>query len=472
MKEDGNLRKKINANNYFKAGTLYLVGNFFNRGIGFLTIPIFTRILSTYEYGIVNTYTSWVSIFVSVLGLSLQMGIRVGFTDHEEFIDEFLSTINTFTLFFSIALSMIIFLILNVLDLDLGMGNILIIFALLQASSQAIKNNYEEYLKFKIEYTEKTILQVLPGLLTIIISIPIILFMNTNRYYGKTITNALLLIIFACIVLIRTYKKKRTFNKEYLKIAIPVSIPIIAHSMSLTILSQSDRVMLTSLVGPSATGIYSLIYNISMAVSVIAYSLDSVWVPWFTTNLKKQHIKQINERATTYLSVMTLPIIILIMFSPEILMIISPEEYWEATTTIPLIVLASYIIFIYTLYVNVEHYYKKTKSIAFNTITAAVINIILNYFLIQLYSYNGAALATVFSYIIAFIMHYRNARKLENTIFPISILVIPILIIISNIFLYYLVLDLFVLRITFVVIQSIIYFFLYFQDFKSMITKN
>ena len=44
--------------NYKKASTYYLIGNLFNKGIAFLTVPIFTRILSTTDYGIVTTYNS------------------------------------------------------------------------------------------------------------------------------------------------------------------------------------------------------------------------------------------------------------------------------------------------------------------------------------------------------------------------------------------------------------------------------
>ena len=38
----------MDENKYKKAGTFYFVGNIFNKGIAFLTVPIFTIILSTY----------------------------------------------------------------------------------------------------------------------------------------------------------------------------------------------------------------------------------------------------------------------------------------------------------------------------------------------------------------------------------------------------------------------------------------
>ena len=64
---------RMNGNDYKKAGTYYLVGNIFNKGIAFLTVPIFTRILSTNDYGIVTTYNSWIGILAMILGFALHM---------------------------------------------------------------------------------------------------------------------------------------------------------------------------------------------------------------------------------------------------------------------------------------------------------------------------------------------------------------------------------------------------------------
>ena len=69
----------MDAGDYKKASTCYLIGNVFNKGIAFLTVPIFTRILSTSDYGIVTTYNSWIGIVTMLLGFALHMAIRSSF---------------------------------------------------------------------------------------------------------------------------------------------------------------------------------------------------------------------------------------------------------------------------------------------------------------------------------------------------------------------------------------------------------
>ncbi len=62
---------------------------------------------------------------------------------------------------------------------------------------------------------------------------------------------------------------------------------------------------------------------------------------------------------------------------------------------IPPIALANYMIFMYTMYVYIEHYYKKTVYITKNTLIAAGLNVILNFILIPKYGYVAAAYTTL-----------------------------------------------------------------------------
>ena len=59
-------------NKAFTAGVGYTLGNLLIKGIVFFSLPIFTRILSPEDYGIVNTYTAYNAIFCMILGLSIQ----------------------------------------------------------------------------------------------------------------------------------------------------------------------------------------------------------------------------------------------------------------------------------------------------------------------------------------------------------------------------------------------------------------
>ena len=57
-----------------KAATVYTLASVFSKGLAIITVPIFTRIMSTSEIGVVNLYNSWHSMLNAVVTLSLTSG--------------------------------------------------------------------------------------------------------------------------------------------------------------------------------------------------------------------------------------------------------------------------------------------------------------------------------------------------------------------------------------------------------------
>ena len=264
---------------------------------------------------------------------------------------------------------------------------------------------------------------------------------------GRIIPTAVVTIFFGLVTVCITLKKgKIRINKEYIKYAMAISAPLILHGIALNILSQSDRIMITSLAGAAQTGIYSLIYNFSMIATVITTTLEGIWVPWFINKLKLNSRDEINVVAKDYINLMTYAMVALILIAPEVVKILANESYWEGISIIPPVVLANYVIFAYSLYVNIEHYYKKTPYITVNTIIAAASNIVLNYIFIPKYGYIAAAYTTLASYLISFVLHSRYARKLEPNLYPLRQFMEPIIHLLTVTVIFYAFKNQFVIR--------------------------
>ncbi|HEM5088107.1 TPA: oligosaccharide flippase family protein, partial [Streptococcus suis] len=232
--------------------------------------------------------------------------------------------------------------------------------------------------------------------------------------FGRIIPWSLVQGLFGILIIWLVYSKSQVFwNKKYIKSALAISMPLVLHGIAINILSQSDRVMITALRNASETGIYSLVYNLGMLAIVITYSMEGVWVPWFTRRLKEGEEAVVNDRAKIYIELIALAMGLLILIGPEVIRILSDSKYWEGITIIPPIILANYLMFAETLYVNVEHFYKKSLSITFNTIVAAVVNIVANFLFIPQYGYVAAAYTTLFSYIVSFLLHANYSKKLN-----------------------------------------------------------
>lgn len=398
---------------YRKAGLSYTIGSFFNKGVVFLTLPIFTRLLSTDDYGIVSTYNSWVSMVSISINMALHMAVRQAYIEFPEKIDGYLSTIVIFTTMVTgTALLFCIFI---------GYGStnnsFLVVMCILQSYASALIEDYSVYLMMKYRYKMRTALMVLPNMLSVIIAVFTIKFVLIDRLYlGRIMPTAFVTMIFGTVVFIAVLRKSKSFDRGYLKYSLSFSVPLIAHGVALTILSQSDRTMITAFVGADKTGVYSVAYNFGMIATVLTTALDGIWQPWYLCRLKSHKdddIAKTNAMIKVYVLFMTMVMCDIILVAPEILRFLAPKPYWEGVSIIPPIVLANLVTFIYTFYVSVEHYYKKTKLVAVNTLIAAVSNILLNYIFIPICGYEAAAYTTMVSYMISLLIHYNQAKRLE-----------------------------------------------------------
>ena len=455
-----------------KAGFYYLVGTLFNKGIGFITVPIFTRILTLDDYGLVTTYNSWVSIVSMFVSLALYMAVRASFIDLRENVDDFLSVITTFTLVYGCIITAFVTTIMYILPVAVDVG--LVILCFIQSLASALIENVSMYFMMKYRYKARTMIMILPNLLSTIIAIILIkVVLNTDRYLGRIIPNVSITAMFGIVAVFYALKhSEMRFNKYYLQYGLRISAPLILHGIALNVLAQSDRTMITSIRSASETGIYGLIYNFSMIATVLPTALDGVWIPFFTEKMRLGAYDEINAISKKYIKLMTSAIVGVILVAPELVKILSTRSYWEGISIIPPIVLANYLIFLYTMYVNVEHYYKKTVFISLNTLAAAISNIVLNLYFIRSFGYVGAAYTTMVSYLFSLILHYMYARRLNKELFPLKQFFMPTVCVAMVVIVFYAFEDIRLVRWVMALVCMIVVFFTEKKWVKSILEKG
>ena len=71
--------------------------------------------------------------------------------------------------------------------------------------------------------------------------------------------------------------------------------------------------------------------------------------------------------------------IVAMLFGPELIKIFATEEYYQAIWIIPPVAMSVFFNSIYSVFVNIEFYYEKTKYVMYVTVVLAGLNIVLNY---------------------------------------------------------------------------------------------
>lgn len=400
--------KKIIGNKVVKAGSWYTITNFFTKGLSFLTLPIFTRLLSTADYGTVNIYNSYLGIITIVFSLDLVASVQRGKFDFKENYNQFISSVLFLGIISFIGFSAVIITFQDYFSKTLELDKILIYLLLFHAFFMFIQNF--AFTKFRVEYNYKkiSIIQIINALASVILGIILITQVFTEKsYYGKILSSSIPVILFGFVLLIYIFSKgKKLINKEFWKYALIISLPLIIHNISSIINAQFDRILINKYIGASETGIYSFAYNVGMIITVLWTSTNQAWVPWFYEKMEKNDHESIRKRAKNFRDFFTVIYILILFLSPEIIKLMADKSYWEGLFIVPFIFMAYYFNLMYSFEANIEFYTKKTHMIAIGTILAAAINVILNIIFIPIYGYTAAAITTVISNLSLFIFHY------------------------------------------------------------------
>lgn len=143
---------------------------------------------------------------------------------------------------------------------------------------------------------------------------------------------------------------------------------------------------------------------------IFAEITNKIWSPWYLENTKSQNKVLINKVVRIYSLVVAYVFIMGMLIAPELLKIMAPKEYWIGINSLIIVSLGVYFQFLYRFPLGYEQFSKKMIWVSINTIISALINIGLNVILIDIYGIVGAAIATLLSYIILFLLHEFIAR--------------------------------------------------------------
>lgn len=417
-----------------KAGFAYTVGNVLLKGIAFLTLPIFSRMLNTTEFGLYNVYVAYQTIITIFTGLCLYGSLRTAKYDYKDNFNQYVYNIVSLSClsFFIILFFANVFFELysNSFEFNRTILNILII----HSYAMFIFQFYNVKLALRFEYKNYLIASSLNSILSTVASIVLILaIFNTNCHIGRIYGYAIIPIIIAIFIFISLTKegiKKRwnPINISQWKYALNISLPLVIHTFSQQILNQFDRIMITKLVSAASSGIYSFVHTFANILQIIIQSMDNAWSTWFYDKLNEKSYQEIKNKMIAYILFMNVLYIGFISLAPDVMKIIGTESYYNGFSMIVPLSYAIYYIFLYSLPVHVEYFYKKTKFIALGTSLAAIINLILNYICILKYGYMAAAWTTALSYVLLYIFHQIIACKiLKKDIFPFKTIVFSII---------------------------------------------
>lgn len=406
--------KATSGSSAFKAGLGYTIGNMLIKGISFLAIPIFSRIMTQEDYGLYNTFLSYASILTIILGMALNASIKNAKYDFPDRLNRYCSSLVILILCNTVLVSALSLIFSAQLGALAALGGGMAVLMVAESFGNAMLSFYNCALAIEFRYKEYLALSFFYSLGSILLSVFLIkVAIPENGYLARALGSIIPLLLLSIYILFRFFHSARPrISKIYWKYGLKFSLPLIPHGLSQILLSQFDRIMILNSVGETKAGIYSFAYNIAILYQVLSSSMDTAWTPWFYEQMAAGKEKDIRQKTAWYVLLMSVIAVLLMLVCPEIILIMGGQKYTESRYTVVPIVLGMYFAFLYALPAAIEYYHKKTKLIAVGTVCAAIINVVLNAVFIPLFGYVAAAYTTVVCYVLYFFFHLFIARRI------------------------------------------------------------
>lgn len=389
---------------------IILAGRVSTQVISFLLLPLYTAVLSTEEYGIVDLVITYIQLLLPIVTCQLEQSLfrfLLEQRDNKDNQKKVISQLYTLSIYI-ITCFIIIFIIVSAfikseykyfLFINL-ISNIYTAFMLQTARGLGMNSVYA--IGSFISAGGQVLLNVL-----------LVLFAGYGAK-GMLLSVSIAHIISGTYVLLRTkayemirFVKIRKQNiLQYLK----YSLPLVPNVISWWILYASDRTIILKFLDISANGIYSTANKFSGIYTTVYNIFHLSWTESVSLNYhnNKNDLLKIQSNVIRFFSSIYL---LLIAMMPLIFRLLVNEKFYLSYYQIPPLLMGS---FFSAMSGVIGAYYiaeKMTVTVAKIDFIGAVVNIVLNLSLIHFIGLYSASVSTVVAYFIVFIIRYVDIKK-------------------------------------------------------------
>ena len=406
----------LNLSAPVKASLWFTISSIIQKGIALLSTPIFTRLLTTEQYGVYSVYQSWYSIILIFATLNLYAGVyNNGLTKWPDDSKRFTSSLLGLSTTITLILSLIYLANRSFWNDLLGISTFFVAAIFIQVLFEPAYNFWAASQRYEYKYRKLVAISIFMGFAGPLLGI-LSVCATEYKAEARVFSYVFIQVLIGLIFYVYDMKKGKTFyNKKYWKYALAFNLPLIPHYLSQTVLNQADRVMIANMVGKSEAAIYSVAYTISMMFTIVTNAINNTFIPYTYKAVRDKKIKDLKGSSNFLVLFIGIACIVAMAFGPEIIRIFASPDYYAARWVVPPVAEALFFMFVYPLFCNIEFYFEKTKIIMVASGIAAIVNIGLNYVGIKMFGYIVAAYTTLICYIFLSIAHYFAYRIVAKT---------------------------------------------------------
>lgn len=377
---------------------IFALGSLGSKVILFFLVPLYTNYLSTEEYGIADLVFTTAQLLVPIVSIVIyeaviRYGLMKGQNPAEVLkVSLVIGSIGSFVTIIATPL-------FNYYNPITPWKWYLCAYVILNFISNILKS----YLKVKDRNKTYAIISVFQTLVMALSSVVLIAVLHTG-VQGYLIANIIAAGVAALAAAVAgdaiNSVCQAKFNKELCIDMIKYSAPLILNDLSWWAIHSSDKIMIEAFVGASALGLYTVASKIPSLINVMISIFGQAWG---LSSIREIESSNDTKFYTTvfegYMYITFGACILLVTIIKPFMMFYVGQDFRSAWVYVPALLVSAVFSSVSSYYGQMYGALKKSVNSMLTTLSGAVINIIVNYLLIQTIGIWGAVLGTVAAYV-------------------------------------------------------------------------
>ncbi|MFN0097652.1 MAG: lipopolysaccharide biosynthesis protein [Gemmatimonadaceae bacterium] len=413
-------------------GGIYTLGVILSRLVGFIMIPVYTRVLVPADYGILEILSLTTDILGMLAGMGIGLAVMRQYYAAPDEDGRHIVASSAATLLLGV------FAVVAVAGL-LAAGSLSPILLGPDQSPNLVRlavvflaiGSTIEVPMAMLRARQRSAGVVTIGLVRLMLSLGLnIVFVVVMRLgvAGVLYSSILSALLVGGYLTVQLYRESGVrFDPRVARGLVAFGAPLVLWNISSFVLHYSDRYFLRVFDSLEAVGLYSLGYKLAMLISLmVSGPFSDIWIP------KSLEIdRREGERAVPILTSILLVYNLLLvtvafgvaLFAEEVVRLVAGSSFGAAADTVPVLALGM-VFFAYRSVGQIGALIRgRSDLIAIATVLAAVVVTLMNILLIPVLGVHGAALATL----IAFAFEFFVMRRLSRNVHPLQVPLFPLL---------------------------------------------
>ncbi len=404
--------EKSRESKLIKNTIIYTVSNFGSKVLTFLIVPLYTFYLSTAEFGTYDTIISILNLLAPMCVLAIHEGLLRWLLKSNEKHGDILGSGLALLFLFVFVADVAAFVVCSLLRWEYtGVFIMLMTFTALHTSFQFIARGEKRNKVFAVSGIVYTMVMLTLNVLFIVV----FRWGINGMLWSMAIAHICVVLYLIWMLRDRLRFKEMHLNKRLAMAMLAYSIMLVPNNISWWIMNASDRIMLTAMAGAATTGIFSLAYKFPSIVTILHTLFYQAWqeqaVLEYDSDSRDSYYTTVFNH---YMKLACCSVAVLIPISKLIIIFYMDISYLDSYQYVGLLYLgslfSSFSGFYGTGYISA----KDTKNAMKTTIVGAVVNFIINLFLIPVIGIWAACISTVCGNLIVWIIRIKQTKKYFN----------------------------------------------------------